>query len=516
MIRELRERVGGICSNPDCAKRTLGPKSSDKSKSIRRGRAAHIAAAAPGGPRYNAAMSPEQRKSIDNAIWLCTDCADMIDSDPQKYPTSLLKAWKSQTENMASRQLGTPIPNHNDALRAFGILSGQEPFDSPAIISGVHHAYERKLESIDPRFKITIDYVNGSQNYIFMPKAEPVYFDLNYEHGKDIELDEKIKDILIHGGAIDVSGLNISIKGSPVFDYIGGGEFIQKMVIGNSEGVSCQIEIFDKKSNLSSFKALSSGKMYRMPTGFKIEMQMFDGLVSIICKGNLNQENNQDKDKISFFSSISFHLEMWHNKNINELSYFDDSFTFCKLLSEDNTINLNFILHKTNVDFSATARVDSETYKELLLFLEYWRASKIVCEYFKISIPFNLDLKFSDNDLYQLKKYVQIIECGFFEERKKTKKSVCSFTINIIDENIELLKSFHDTCKPIIIKLKQNEHEILEISGNKIKLPLQELVFQNVIPKLNKKIKLAVGKKVTVKFYPAKGYTFQARFMPEM
>ncbi len=56
----LKDRVGGFCSNPLCRVPTIGPHTEqDKRTSI--GIAAHITAAAPGGPRYNALLTPEQR-----------------------------------------------------------------------------------------------------------------------------------------------------------------------------------------------------------------------------------------------------------------------------------------------------------------------------------------------------------------------------------------------------------------------------------------------------------------------
>lgn len=84
------------CSNPNCRVDTMRKKDDDQMYSI--GRAAHIEAASAGGPRYNPESALEYRKSIENAIWLCPTCADIIDKDENAYPTSLLKAWKYKAE----------------------------------------------------------------------------------------------------------------------------------------------------------------------------------------------------------------------------------------------------------------------------------------------------------------------------------------------------------------------------------------------------------------------------------
>ena len=93
----LCERVGGKCSNPACRCETKGPHS-NSNKRVSIGQAAHITAASEGGPRYDPHISAEQRKSIDNGIWLCNSCAKMIDSDEVQYPVELLKYWKSKAE----------------------------------------------------------------------------------------------------------------------------------------------------------------------------------------------------------------------------------------------------------------------------------------------------------------------------------------------------------------------------------------------------------------------------------
>ena len=86
----LALRVGGRCSNPGCQKLTSGPQV-DPTKAINIGVAAHIKAASAGGKRYDSSQTSEQRKSIENGIWLCQSCAKLIDSDERKYTVELLQ-----------------------------------------------------------------------------------------------------------------------------------------------------------------------------------------------------------------------------------------------------------------------------------------------------------------------------------------------------------------------------------------------------------------------------------------
>ena len=73
----LRERVGGFCSNPNCRCTTTGPNDAVL-KSTRVGVCAHICAASPRGPRYDATMTQAERTSPSNGIWLCATCAGAL------------------------------------------------------------------------------------------------------------------------------------------------------------------------------------------------------------------------------------------------------------------------------------------------------------------------------------------------------------------------------------------------------------------------------------------------------
>lgn len=108
----LANRVCGRCSNPDCGKTTLGA-NSEPTKAINIGVAAHICAAAPGGPRYDSAMTTEERKSPENGIWLCQSCAKLVDSDPTKYSKDLLIGWKKFAESTSALELERHIDTIN-------------------------------------------------------------------------------------------------------------------------------------------------------------------------------------------------------------------------------------------------------------------------------------------------------------------------------------------------------------------------------------------------------------------
>jgi len=110
--RVLSFRVSTACSNPLCQADTSGPQE-DPDKAVNLEVAAHITSASPGGARYNPSLTPEQRSDIDNGIWLCQNCAKLIDNDIPQHPESILRAWKTLAEHQAAMSVGkTKTPRY--------------------------------------------------------------------------------------------------------------------------------------------------------------------------------------------------------------------------------------------------------------------------------------------------------------------------------------------------------------------------------------------------------------------
>lgn len=102
-------RAGYRCANPTCARLTSRPDPVNPQAAISDAIAAHITAAAQGGPRFDAGLSPEQRASAENGIWLCATCSRVIDSSPDAYPKEALQAWKRYSEQRAVREASVKV-----------------------------------------------------------------------------------------------------------------------------------------------------------------------------------------------------------------------------------------------------------------------------------------------------------------------------------------------------------------------------------------------------------------------
>lgn len=156
-ITTLRENVAGLCSNPDCRVLTVASVS-DKDKTLNLGVAAHICAAAPGGPRYNPDQTKDERRAYENGIWLCSTCSRLIDDDPASYPVALLNCWKKQTIEYVRSNVGKQmLPKEEIETRAItetlNYVGGRDPaslFNKGAM--AVKH-FDKHLSQLDNRFQ---------------------------------------------------------------------------------------------------------------------------------------------------------------------------------------------------------------------------------------------------------------------------------------------------------------------------------------------------------------------------
>lgn len=134
----LALRVAVKCSL--CARPTSGP-ADDPTDRVLIGVAAHICAASPGGPRFDPNQTIEERRSIENGIWLCANCAKLIDDDVVRFSVSELHRIKRDAEARARQELVLPPspPQTEDwtVLQLSKVSSYEIPIRFPGSDAGV-------------------------------------------------------------------------------------------------------------------------------------------------------------------------------------------------------------------------------------------------------------------------------------------------------------------------------------------------------------------------------------------
>jgi hypothetical protein len=217
--RKLCERVGGRCSRPDCRKPTTGPKN-DSDEAVRLGRAAHITAAAENGPRFDANLTPAQRRHFDNGIWLCPDHAAEVDADDSRYTGEELRRWKAEAEARAHEEIGRPLPAKSDAIDQAIALLGRAPERFlPDAIANTHMAVAATLHTLDPNVDIETEFVGGRARYFLSPK-QPVTITFTGRGTAGKILTDAVSRVLRDGADVTIPMDGISVEGSKAFEVL--------------------------------------------------------------------------------------------------------------------------------------------------------------------------------------------------------------------------------------------------------------------------------------------------------
>jgi hypothetical protein len=105
--RKVALRANQRCSFRGCSQPTSGPSDESPDAVTMIGKAAHIhaAAAGPGARRYLVSMTPDERKHINNAIWLCATHAELIDRDDVTYTADILRSMKVEHEAVCAEKV---------------------------------------------------------------------------------------------------------------------------------------------------------------------------------------------------------------------------------------------------------------------------------------------------------------------------------------------------------------------------------------------------------------------------
>ncbi len=132
----------GTCYFPGCSREILTYESAEPLVDVQ---IAHIAAAEPGGPRYDSSKTDEERRSIDNLILLCQAHHNLVDKvRPGDFSVDELRRWKSDSEDpgLRSALLDASVNDTNLEQILMAIASAVSPTRnaivelSAAVLSG--------------------------------------------------------------------------------------------------------------------------------------------------------------------------------------------------------------------------------------------------------------------------------------------------------------------------------------------------------------------------------------------
>lgn len=189
----LAKRVANRCSNSGCRQLTSGPQE-DPTKVVNIGVAAHITAASAEGPRFDPSLTPDERRSVENGIWLCQSCAKLVDNDPIRYGAEVLRQWKVLAEKSAAQEL--------EYRRSIDTDSGQVFIELERIMPDL--LAEMRKDLID--YPLSREFVVLKKGWSYWASGH----ELAYYFEDHPELENKLRILLNYGLIQDVTHTNVS------------------------------------------------------------------------------------------------------------------------------------------------------------------------------------------------------------------------------------------------------------------------------------------------------------------
>jgi hypothetical protein len=103
-------------------------------------------------------MTPDERCSIDNALWLCQNCGKLVDNDSARYTADLLRRWRHLSEEASMLEVESMPAISRTVIDEDLIRFYAQCFDRPAFQDLFHQ--EGSIEAFDRAIEDTITALN--------------------------------------------------------------------------------------------------------------------------------------------------------------------------------------------------------------------------------------------------------------------------------------------------------------------------------------------------------------------
>lgn len=417
---DLARQVGFVCSNPECRAATLGPASDDKASST--GVAAHICAAAIGGPRYCAEQTAEERSSQSNGRWVCHSCSRLIDNDPLAFNKELLRRWKVQAVQAAAKQHGSRVLTDKDVQEQMvSVLSALPTSMSLKALSNTHAAVELLLEQLDPRLQFKVTHgPTGSRYQIFA--KETVHLQMKVVP-EDLAKAQADWSAFIENGRKTVFKVkSLAFDGSKAMERVlstcGPG-----MLAILPEGMKLTLRLVATKSPKKQL-AIGDALLTQGTKRYELTSALFNGLMPVSIRGMLLSPSDE-KPQLT----MDVNYSKWQGVDLRLLSEFDSVLEFFEALSSSKDMTLEF--HKDGKCVSEIVNIQKlqEYVAFHLKWLHYVEMGRRLCQHYGLSIPYSTEHVVSHAEYQHLSETLEIVEGR--QNSKRAKVKPIQLTVNL-------------------------------------------------------------------------------------
>lgn len=418
--RLLAQNVGNLCSNPDCRVLTLGAKT-EVLGSAGVGVAAHITAAAIGGPRYDVRLTKDERKGYQNGIWLCQNCARIIDIDVLKYPIPLLELWKKKAEKFSNNNIGKQLYDEaavrKEVLKnTVEYINDQSVSSSSKLVLEALKLNESNITELDPRFGIKTNIINGELSYILEPKCASIELQVAVKDKKDHLLINSFLKLAEEGREFSIDLNKINMCGSPLFEQLMTKPDAVFQVGAVKSKKKCHIYVTNKNKTVDYCLASCDALCYGGTKKSIIEGSALAKLLSFSVEYGFD---------VDIQLAFTIHTKIWIGKRIDKLPYFPKLLKVVNMLSDLG--ELRIVLDDPECDEVPIGVVSHQTANKSFIvkvtrLIKYIDKARIVNEYFGLGLTYEyFNVKEEESDA--LDELCDLIKSPVIKNREQLEKN---------------------------------------------------------------------------------------------
>ncbi|WP_092998212.1 hypothetical protein [Thiohalomonas denitrificans] len=416
-------------------------------------------------------MTVESRRSIDNAIWLCSNCSIDIDKDEGRYSVESLHDWKSRAEALARAELGKRLPSQSDTIDTVATaLTGMPKNYIVNAIDNVHTATSQALQNLDPRFLVRTAHHNDVTYYEIHAK-EDAHISMTFGGASFEEVAEKFSRLEDHGERFEIDTENLSVKGS---------DLLQQLMQGSPQG----------KLSISPQPHPALQKLWlRHPT--TAETVIFDdihGTVSVgsesyiydgyACGRLFRFHYRKSFSKIKARINIQLNLMNWEGKPITTLPHLNKLQRLFARLVEGWEVNTSLEVNGIEISSGHGLQVSQEEFvRQTNVLLTYIKAAAELAPFLHQEVKFASDFLLTDAQHNKIMNSVSIYK-GEYNPEFADGELVATATV--VNER----EAFSN--EGPVTYLVEEDGECIELFGTTVKLPKKRTLFTDMVTKLTR------------------------------
>jgi hypothetical protein len=199
-VKKLFGFSNNNCASPVCSSNLI-------EDDVVLGEICHIEAAEEKGPRFNKDSDDEFRRSFENLIVLCESCHKKIDSDVIKYPSHIIRDWKTNHEKnsplsyiisdeLTKKSIEKFMNQKNDNTGKGAQINNQAETQNIGVQIGVQNNYGKSDESlpIDQKYRsVNIELkkkIDALKEKAAPPKTDVIDFRNNFLKNQESKIYE--------------------------------------------------------------------------------------------------------------------------------------------------------------------------------------------------------------------------------------------------------------------------------------------------------------------------------------